>query len=400
MMFDDYLFKDLTTKINLKLYRNSESVYSNWQMSNFLNNFNTYYYKFELIDTIALALNNGIEPENIVILNGSFNPNTNYPKFDVLDLLDTDLLFLLNIGRPVSLFPNADTYKFSFMIKAYQQVYDVIKRERRAKNIPKELLRNWHSYMDDNGILRYLSDTQDLAFKFTSRLKNDRLDKAIYNKIDQLRQEFLDFEKEIYDIHKVGTLLKSDIDLEDIQDETVRRIYEQYYTQFFKVFSRVSRPVIGIYYDNFTKIKVLCNAHISKKRNVTLLDLKSLTHNSPIGLEYIGGIFVTKVIDAVVNAEKENLEKQVLKAQIDTEREKQKTEQLKQLELKVSIIKQMNNINDNVNIPSNIRNVTNAYLKTQLANSEQKISNQTYALLKSSKFEISDELITQIDVEA
>lgn len=60
-MFDDYVYKNIETRVRFKfIQRRDEPLYP-WEIASFLKGFNTVYYKFELLNSICSALNHGVE---------------------------------------------------------------------------------------------------------------------------------------------------------------------------------------------------------------------------------------------------------------------------------------------------------------------------------------------------
>ena len=108
--FDDYKYKDNTKIISLQIKQGREKKLYPWEVSTFLGKFNTYYYKSEVINTIAIALNQGILAENIMVFDKSFNISNQNSKLSYLSLTDSDIKYLYYIGLPYSLLPNKTIY--------------------------------------------------------------------------------------------------------------------------------------------------------------------------------------------------------------------------------------------------------------------------------------------------
>ena len=70
-MFDDYAFKKVNTRISIEFEQERDEPIYPWEIAGFLGKINTIYYKFELLNSICSAINNGISPENIFILDYS-----------------------------------------------------------------------------------------------------------------------------------------------------------------------------------------------------------------------------------------------------------------------------------------------------------------------------------------
>ncbi|MFW3441990.1 hypothetical protein ACN9J6_10705, partial [Aliarcobacter butzleri] len=120
--FDDYKYKRIDKKIEFTLKQEVEKKLSPWELSSFINNFNTYYYKNELLNTIAIALNNGISAENIIIFDESFKLNRIYNKFVNISLKDKNIKYLYTLGKPVSLFPNENIFIINLIFKYFRNI--------------------------------------------------------------------------------------------------------------------------------------------------------------------------------------------------------------------------------------------------------------------------------------
>lgn len=391
MFFNDYQYKDLSIKVHLKILREVDTPFTPWQFSNFISSFNTYYYKFELIDTIAMALNKGINPENIFILDKSFESGFTYSKFDVLNLNKNGIYDIYKIGKPISLLPNDKIYEIYFAFKVAQEVSEILKKSHQKKRFHSDLIK---TLINNYSSVSFINDAEEEVL--SSGLVEDKIRQLLSNRFNQLRNEYRGYLNNKHVIKSIKGVITYNGLPKDI-DKNTRDIIDKYFNKFFNSFSRVSRPVIGIYYVELEKVKILCNAHINKKRmNNTVLELASLTHKSPHLLEFIGGVFLPKLVDVVINKDRRKLEEDLLKEKINTEKLKQNTEKLKQIERKLNIIKNLSMLNDDV-VPYNVRDVYIQYIKNQLSIAESKLEEQTVRLMKNNQFEIENEIIEGID---
>ncbi|WP_133051127.1 hypothetical protein, partial [Ruminiclostridium hungatei] len=105
-IFEEYNIKDLSNRVSLEFVRDREGLLNPWQISNFIGRLSSYYYKIELINTVALALQYGVKPNSIFILDESFKASQYYNNLYDINLFSDDILHLYNIGKPISLFPN------------------------------------------------------------------------------------------------------------------------------------------------------------------------------------------------------------------------------------------------------------------------------------------------------
>ena len=74
-LFDDAQLKDIKTTVFLGLKSSKNQELSTWEISRYIFDLNTYYYKYEVVNSIALALSNGVKPEDIIVINESFMLN-------------------------------------------------------------------------------------------------------------------------------------------------------------------------------------------------------------------------------------------------------------------------------------------------------------------------------------
>ena len=105
-LFDDAQLKDIKTTVFLGLKSSKNQELSTWEISRYIFDLNTYYYKYEVVNSIALALSNGVKPEDIIVINESFMLNHQYAKLDVIDLARPELNLLYFLGLPYSMFPS------------------------------------------------------------------------------------------------------------------------------------------------------------------------------------------------------------------------------------------------------------------------------------------------------
>lgn len=171
-MFNEYDLRPLINRLSVKLIRDSETPLSSWELSNFINNFSTYYYKFELLDTIALALNNGINAENIVIMNRSFLLNKSYSKLNVMNLNSNDIGILSELGEPTSLYPNDELYKLKLLFRAYNLINEAL-TSHDFKRVPKEyLIEHTQKLLEGDSLEDVLDSLMSLPLNYLSHYLN------------------------------------------------------------------------------------------------------------------------------------------------------------------------------------------------------------------------------------
>ncbi|SDD48077.1 hypothetical protein SAMN05428987_4910 [Paenibacillus sp. CF095] len=272
---------DLDKRIEIIFKRPTEELLSPWEISNFINQFSSNYYKNELLISISKAINSGTPVENIFILDDSFKINTSYSKLDAIDLNKaSEILYLYHMGKPVSLFPNRKIYSINIIFNVFRTFNEIIYKLIH-KRIAKKQLHNFINSPNDKSMLNNLSDLKDLAYNLLSksnlREKNNEIEKAYGAAVNRINK----FDDEQIDIDLMqDSFFEKDYAL--LKNEKYKNLESKYFSSFFREFNNNSRPVVGIYYPETNKIQILCVNHINKtKRDSRFLDLKQFSHNSP-----------------------------------------------------------------------------------------------------------------------
>ncbi|HEX3045320.1 MAG TPA: hypothetical protein VHY08_11220 [Bacillota bacterium] len=407
-MFNEYVLRPLINRLSVKLIRDSETPLSSWELSNFINNFSTYYYKFELLDTIALALNNGINAENIVIMNRSFLLNKSYAKLNVMNLNSNDIGILSELGEPTSLYPNDELYKLKLLFRAYNLMNEAL-TSHEFKRVPKEhLIEHTQKLLEGDS----LEDVLDSLMAFPLNYISHFLNRAEYQKSAQATSDkLLSDQQKTVKTYKAYVENREFIEktkgqladnLENIPAKQDINLFKEYFLEFFVFLRKVSRPVVGVFYPETKSLKILCIAQINKEKiDATFLDVKQVSHSSPLGVTVDGGGFLAKLVDVLVSSDRRHLENEVLKEQIKTEKEKQRTEQEKQkteqLKREIAILDKIQ-ANASPDVPkSQLNKVANKYLSTELKVTEEKVELGLVDTMKRNKFHINENSIQRID---
>lgn len=120
-MFDDYDFKNTSKRIKMSFRQIYDETMYPWEIAGFLNELNTSYYKFELLNSISSALLNGISPEDIFIFDSSLPL---YERYSALNIVPEDVSseIFYRIGRPYPLKPNLFVYQYNLLCEAFETV--------------------------------------------------------------------------------------------------------------------------------------------------------------------------------------------------------------------------------------------------------------------------------------
>ena len=403
--FDDYKYKRIDKKIEFTLKQEVEKKLSPWELSSFINKFNTYYYKNELLNTIAIALNNGISAENIIIFDESFKLNRIYNKFVNISLKDKNIKYLYTLGKPVSLFPNENIFIINLIFKYFRNINEFLRKKFKKTLTSDNIYEYYQIYKKDglnNSIDRLRKDANDVL----SKVKIDKTDlKNLNNFFNSLEHEFNIFNQNKYEIDNLTLKLKSkDLDLKKFDKKDLT--YKKYFSKFYNLLTIIQRPVLAIYDEETQSMDILCRAHINKnERNAVTLDLKSLKHNSPFegifnaGLSAYSTIQDEKRLNEIHEYDKELKEldleirrKELVNLEVDLEIKK-----VQLLRQKIAVIKELNEFKDSNEINS-INTMENPYLKEQISELSSNIHDKAKSLLYNNKFQLEDVKI--IDIRA
>lgn len=291
--FDDYKYKDNTKIISLQLKQSREKKLYPWEVSTFLGKFNTYYYKSEVINTIAIALNQGISAENIMVFDKSFNISNQNSKLSYLSLTDSDIKYLYYIGLPYSLLPNKTIYLLNRLFFYFRDINEFLfnhKGKRINRDNLGKLYGKFNIYGFNNMILllkEYVSDS----------LTNITLEKsqiALLNKIyDNFNNDYLEYESDEIEIEGFkSSILNNTLTSEDLKN----KIYNKYFKDFYYYLNNIQRPFVVVKNESTNILTVLCRGQFNKDDiKSSTLDLKSISHNSPFKAVIKGGIELFRI---------------------------------------------------------------------------------------------------------
>lgn len=300
--FNEKENKDYDTRIELTLKRNQEGLLSPWQISNLIAKISSYYYKNELLNTISLAIENGIDPKNIFIMDDSFNVNKSYNHVDNFDFNKiNDVKHFYHLGVPTSLFPNESILKIKLAFTYFGRIYTYLNSKRLDRPDKQYLIDIVKLCTNFEGIEPALDKIKEMAtniVKFTTNnpylnkqacfKRIDEIYSDVYNRYHQYKKEESLIEFLMEDLKKGDTELLRD------KDKNYNRIENDYFNKFFKIISDLTRPIVGIYYPETQRVQILCDSFINQnKRDSKFIDIKTISHNSPYLICILIGVAVS-----------------------------------------------------------------------------------------------------------
>lgn len=391
-IFDDLVLKEKLGKITLNL-RTKKDITS-WQANRFIADLQIFYYKTEILNSIANALNEGVKPENIIILDHSFNISRIYSKIYQISLKNIAILY--SIGLPYALNPSERSIAMRYILRYFRATNTILRKYKQDVHYVDELAFYVEAACKESletavEILKSKSLEEIELGKTYESVKSD-LDK----KYSSLRNEF---EKELNLIQK-------------------KEGENQYNSQnFCKIFNTIKRPVVFVFDESFSVCRVLCRNQISKNlANGSTFNIKSISHNSPFDfLISAGGPIISGLINTEMKVKEHQLEmeiKEMQKQSLELELEIKKTElenkrleleeKKRRLENKQKEIKeeQQNITNINIYLTKNdayqIESITNQNLKSKINNMQSMVV-QKYQNVKKANGIYIDYSRTKID---
>ena len=275
-LFDDLVLKEKLGSITLNL--KAQKDISTWQATRFISDLNTSYYKFELINSVANAINEGVKPENIYILDHSLNIHNLYSQMNVIT--DSKLPLLYTIGLPYSFSPTIHSLNMRYVFRYFRCI--------------NEALRKFHQDRNNKKLLPYY-------FKKANEL-------SLEESINLLKSETLNnihdlniYEKIVSEIDKKCEIIRKDFEKDIRLIEKKDNDTEILSNRFLYYFNIIKRPIVIAYDSDFTHGRVLCRNQLNRKEeNDTTFNLRSVSHNSPYQFYITAGIAIATFILAEI----------------------------------------------------------------------------------------------------
>lgn len=369
-MFDDYNYKNTSTRIKFKFIQERDEPMYPWEIAYFLNKLNTVYYKFDLLNSICSAIDNGISPADIFIFDRSLPLYKRYSRMNLLDEQYAAKIFY-KIGLPIPIKPTVDSYNLNLLYQCFHAVnsflyrnhiqplntdfisssYDIVRSlgldKAEAHIINAASIRAESSYKSalERGIQKNIVTIDDISSCLTKyRNKKSKLVKnlAVINGLD-------------------------DGNLKEIVEGTGKESKEQanLLLSFFDNFDKITRPLVCARVSD-NKFRVLGRSLVNKQEQ-TGLELKEISKNSPLGAIIEGGAAIYQTIQQERRAnELHEIEKQIMQTDLLTAQEKLKVEERKRLLIEIEISNKLKSVTQNTDVES-ISNIKASFLKDRLA---------------------------------
>lgn len=397
--FDEYEYKKSDERIRIKFLRKSEKRLNPWEITNFISRVTTCMYKIEILNTIAMAINQGVEKKNIFVLDKAYKLNGNYKNFSEISLNTLAMNRVYAIGKPISMEPNRDLIEMKYLFECLYNVNKILYQfaKKRITNDDRLEAYNILKQKDFVSALNFIANTAERKANAEAYLAINEKVRTEGSRILKKYQEYLADERRFED---VAVKLEKNIDAE--LTEYDKEIEKNYYKKFYEQIFLLPRPVIGIYYKEEDKFMILCGDHFDSSIDKnTKIDLKSITQNSPIMAEIEAGCQILalrkeeKRKEELHKLEKRKLELEIAKLEnentlLEQEQVKNELDVLnKSIELKMRL-DSIAETDENLGI----KGMASSYAKRQLHTIYDKTQNGYREVLKMNQFmEASDSII-------
>lgn len=398
-MFDDYKYKHTNQRIELRFIQNNDEPIYPWEIAAFLNRLNTVYYKYELLNSICSAIENGISPEDIFIFDKSLPL---YKRNFSMNLISEEnaAKILYNIGNPYPLKPNQSIYNFNFLYSAFSTINSFLYKNHiqtiRTSELPSAYLK-----LQEFGIDYAEEYIIDLAIHQSQNSKRYKSDGIIISR-DEIKESLGKYYKHK---EKTTTLLRyieklSDIELQELDTQKTQKNRKEkaMLTAFFDLFSKTTRPLVCARVAS-GKFRVLGRSLINKKEQ-TGLELREARRYSPLNVLVEGGIALLQTI--VNNSRQEEMHAlEVQKKQIEIEQEKEKLygEKLKNKKLEIEILEKMSEISKKSDIGAANR-ISSSFFQRKIENAYCAEDQNARTLLFKQDLHLDQSTVRLLDVNA
>ena len=380
MIFNEYEYKGYEKRVNISFLRNSIERINPWEITNFVSRISTYMYKIEVLNTIALAINCGVEKKNIFVLDKAYKLNGNYRYFSTVHLNSMEINSIYSIGKPIGMEPNDELMEMKYLFEILYKVNQVLYQFGR-KRINKLDRVEAYCEMTENGFLSAVEFVINKAKKKIDDEDRIKAERKLVSESEKIVKKYTGFlmNKRYFD--KVDAKLNGN-DIEEISDME-RKIEKEYYKKFYEYIFVLPRPVVGIYEPEGRKIIILCADHFDSSINKnTKIDLKSITQNSPILGEIEAGL---EILALKKDEERKELEIQKLEKEnmiLDTvlmEKE------IAVMNAAIDLKNKLNNMADTIE-NTRIKAMVDSYANRQLLMVYGKVQNGYLETMRTNKF--------------
>lgn len=373
-MFDDYQYKNQGKRVSIRFVQERDETMYPWEIAGFLNNINTVYYKFELLNSISSAIKEGIDPSNIFIFDKSLPLYKRYGDMDVLEESHAAERFY-PIGLPYPLFPNADVYEYNLLYQVFYTINSFLLKNHvrplAIKNIAGayEIMRAESLNEAETYIIDLAEERAKKSFDKSNKEDKKLVTKdQIINSLDKYKSRK---EKLLTDLSYINNLNEDEcleiIESDKRNDKNISKVL----LTFFRYFNQTSRPLVCARVAE-GKFRVLGRSLVNKRVKAGL-EVRDVIKRSPLVAAFECGLAVLQVLTGETRSselhqleiKKKKIEIEKEKIGIEIEKEKLTGEKLKNFKLTLDIQKEWDTAAASSDIHA-IDTVPDTYIKKAL----------------------------------
>ncbi len=389
-------------RISITFKRKDDHIPTAWEISNFIENFSSNYLKIGIIDQIADLLNQGVSPKDIFILDQSFDLHQKYKRLDGLKLWHK-VMHLYPIGVPYGLMPSDNVFELRMIFTHFRRCNELLFKHRatrmRRNQIDFFAKLHFRQKVELERVLAIISESAIENVKKAAKIpagEKEKFAKEYQIVLDESRSKIKEFNTDSVVFESLEEMLGSKKTKLSKLSGLQRNVMDKYYGKFYHYLSKVSRPLV-CYIDRETKnIEILGIGNINtNKRDLTFIDIKSVSHSSPLIKELITGM--TSGIATVF----ETVNDEQRKREIHQKKLEQEDRQIRLLEIEEEIaeqrlaqekLKTANEMVDfiNKNNIDVIKNIDNLYLKSSLDGARKECQSRSKKVIYSNNLEITN----------
>ncbi|MGL5382541.1 MAG: hypothetical protein ACRDCC_03575 [Culicoidibacterales bacterium] len=292
-------------KFKVEMKRTNETPLNTWEMQDFLGSMINNYYKLELLQEMKKELNSGVELEDIIIMDKSFDFKQQYAYLNEKNYLNLnslkDVKRFYHLGLPASLLPSRQIFEMNVKMNVFKELYTIlneIKVSRLNKNKLLEIFEKECTEaigcLSDVAIENIISSQLEKKQQYVEKIK--LIMKKYNEKIAEYNASEFDIENTKNNITN-DTIFKVDDDMNVSVKSNIR--------YFQKSLSRLERPIVLVFNRKENTMKIVCSSYLKKSSDNSInLDVKSYTHNSPTTVLLSTGVLFLLIAVPVIKARK------------------------------------------------------------------------------------------------
>ena len=369
---------EFLNRMELKLESESMNPLSGWQLQEFMYNINKGYTKLDLINEISRLINEGENPENIIIINKSYDINNSYSYFRKSQeyYLGKSKVVekLYNLGRPISMFPNKKIKKIEIIFNLYENLYTLF-RANNIYRISKKQLKKYVELPFYDAIREIENDANRIidSLEFENTNKSLTIKEKLNEFLERARLNYYDFFEDQNNIKNFNSIIDKEF-TQLSEDEIIlqRDMEQKYYNRFYKCLKKVDRPII-LRYNNINNTLSLVKKEymLNDVESENFLDYKDYSHNSPFVITIVAGLMIVSIGALLYKGSKQE------KLNIE-QREKNDS---KEKEIDTSIENLIRNLSNSPEL-NHVKNIENKFINHKLNDLNEKTKKSLEKILK------------------